>query len=211
MNGKPWQAWELKGLRRLFPHYPTAYCARVIGRPESSINAKASELGLKKSREYMEREKPGQFDGVRGQNCRFEKGHEPWNKGKSYRAGGRSAETRFKKGRKPQTWVPVGSERISKDGIRQRKISDTGYGAGDWQSVHKLLWEEHHGPVPKGHLVVFKNRNRKDIRIENLELITRAENARRNSIHRYPEEVKSAMRAVGKLKRAIKKQEEQSA
>lgn len=46
-----------------------------------------------------------------------------------------------------------------------------------------------------------------DIRIENLEMISRAENARRNSIHRYPKEIKTTMMAIGKLKKAIQRQE----
>jgi len=211
MKRKPWEEWEINALHRLFAEHSTAHCAKVIGRTVGQINYKARQLGLRKSAEYMEREKPGQLTGATGIQGRFKKGHESWNKGKRYKAGGRSVETQFKKGQRPATWVPVGSERVTCDGIRQRKVSDTGYTPKDWESVHKLLWEEHNGPVPKGHMVVFKNRNREDIRLENLVLLSRAENARRNSIHRYPEEVKSAMRAVGKLKRAIKKREEASA
>ncbi|EPB7182285.1 TPA: HNH endonuclease [Pseudomonas aeruginosa] len=43
--------------------------------------------------------------------------------------------------------------------------------------------------------------------IDNLELITRAERMRRNSIHRYPPELKSAIRVISKLKRTIQEVE----
>ncbi|MEG7227362.1 HNH endonuclease signature motif containing protein, partial [Pseudomonas aeruginosa] len=102
--------------------------------------------------------------------------------------------TRFKKGQKPHTWLPVGSTRISADGYLQRKISDTGYPPRDWKGIHILLWEEHFGPIPTGHCVCFKDNNKQNVVIDNLELITRAERMRRNSIHRYPPELKSAIR-----------------
>jgi hypothetical protein len=141
-----------------------------------------------------------------GRTGRFANGHRPFNKGmKGWQAGGRSAETRFKTGNRPQTWVPVGSTRVIKDGILQRKISDTGYTPRDWQSVHSMLWEEHHGPVPKGHIVVFRDGNNKNICIENLELISMTENMRRNSIHRLPEALADVCRIRGVLNRHINK------
>ena len=143
---------------------------------------------------------------VSGRTGRFEKSFRPHNKGiKGWQAGGRSAETRFKPGRRPHTWVPVGSERVVKGGILQRKISDTGYPPRDWKSVHGLLWEEHHGPIPKGHLVIFRNGDINDIRIENLELVSRPENMRRNSIQRLPEALKDVCRTLGVLNRRINK------
>lgn len=143
---------------------------------------------------------------VSGRTGRFENGHVPHNKGrKGWCAGGNSIKTRFKKGSRPQTWVPVGSERTTKDGILQRKISDTGYPPRDWISVHSLVWEEHHGPIPKGHIVVFKNGDRADIRIGNLELISRAENMRRNTIHNMPPALADVCRLRGVLNRHINK------
>ena len=124
-------------------------------------------------------------------------------------ARGRSSETQFKKGQKPHTWLPVGSTRVSADGYLQRKISDTGY-PRDWKSIHILLWEEHVGPIPTGHCVCFKDNNKQNVVIDNLELITRAERMRRNSIHRYPPELKSAIRVISKLKRTIQEVEHEN-
>lgn len=77
----------------------------------------------------------------------------------------------------------------------------------DWKSIHILLWEEHVGPIPTGHCVCFKDNNKQNVVIDNLELITRAERMRRNSIHRYPPELKSAIRVISKLKRTIQEVE----
>lgn len=82
-------------------------------------------------------------------------------------------------------------------------MTDTGYTPNDYRMVHHLVWEQHHGQVPAGHAVVFKDRDKANIEIENLELITRAELCRRNSIHRYPPELKHAIRTLAKLKRTI--------
>lgn len=118
------------------------------------------------------------------------------------KAGGRSAETRFKPGNRPHTWVPIGTEQI-RDGYLWRKVTD-GHGRHDWRQVHVMLWEQHNGPVPKGLILVFRDRNKQNIQLDNLELITRAENCRRNSIHRYPPELKEVIRLQKKLERAIR-------
>nr|WP_288356107.1 HNH endonuclease signature motif containing protein [uncultured Pseudomonas sp.] len=89
--------------------------------------------------------------------------------------------------------------RFSKEGYLQRKVTDTGYPPRDWKGVHILLWEEAHGPVPSGHCLAFRDGNKRNITLENLELITRAERMRRNTIHRYPPELKGAIRTLGRL------------
>ncbi|MCP5428569.1 MAG: HNH endonuclease [Chromatiaceae bacterium] len=50
---------------------------------------------------------------------------------------------------------------------------------------------------------MFRNGDKRDIRLANLELISRSENMRRNQIHRYPPELKQVMQLAGKLRRAI--------
>ena len=201
---KIWTDRERQFLRRHYPDTPNKKLAARLGRTESSVFDQANILGLHKTKEYLQsncRLQQGDRIGIATQ---FKPGHRPHNKGKKgWCVGGNSVKTQFKKGNRPHTWVPVGSERVTKDGILQRKVSDTGYGPRDWKSAHSLLWEQHHGPIPKGHLVVFRNGNRGDIRIENLELITRAENMRRNTIHNLPEPLADVCRIRGVLNRRI--------
>ncbi|WP_162874505.1 HNH endonuclease signature motif containing protein, partial [Pseudomonas viridiflava] len=92
--------------------------------------------------------------------------------------------TRFKQGSLPHYNVPVGTERVTRDGIRQRKTRDDGPAHRRWKSVHMIMWEEVNGEVPPGHVVIFKDKNTQNIVIENLELVTRGELMLRNTIHR---------------------------
>lgn len=207
---REWSKDEQQLLALLYPDTPMPELVRRFGRAERAIYSKAAALGLSRSAEYLASEHACRLrkgDNV-GVEHRFKKGHASWNAGlKGWKAGGRSAETRFKagtvNGRAAQLEKPVGHERVTEDGILQRKIRADGPLHKRWQSVHEIIWEEHHGPRPAGHLVVFKDGNRRNFQIENLELISRAENCRRNSIHRYPPELKHAIRTLAKLKRTI--------
>lgn len=107
-----------------------------------------------------------------GVDHRFQKGHIPANKGKAKDWIG-GEETRFKKGNIPPNRLPVGSERIdSKDGYTYVKIQD-GHLNKNWKLKHVLIWEEHNGPVPQGHNVIFGDRNNRNFDIENLILVTK--------------------------------------
>jgi len=198
-----WTAAEEDILRRRYPDEVASVLADELGRAVHSIHRKASQLGLRKSDEFFSGKSCSRWNGSQGKNCRFTKGHEPWNKGLRGVATGGHA-TRFKPGSKPQNWLPIGSLRLSQEGYLQRKVTDTGYPPRDWIGVHILLWAEAHGPVPEGHCLSFRDGNKQHIALDNLELITRAERMRRNTIHRYPPELKDAIRTLGRLKRAIR-------
>ena len=106
--------------------------------------------------------------GLTGQ---FKKGHTPHNKGRKGVSHPGTERTQFKPGQMPRNHRPVGSERVNKDGYRERKIADP----KTWRAVHVLNWEAVHGPVPKGHTVVFKDGNKAHAAVENLMLVSRAE------------------------------------
>ena len=105
----------------------------------------------------------------------WQKGHKPWNKGmKGIDIGGKA--TRFKKGNRPQTWMPVGSEAI-KDGYTKIKVAEP----NKWRLKHRIVWEKHHGrPVPPGHAVIFGDGNRCNFDLDNLILVSRAQLAMLN-------------------------------
>lgn len=202
-----WTAEQEGVLRARYPHEKTANLVDSLGHTVGQIYKKADVLGLKKTEVYLaspDAQRLRRGDKV-GKAHRFAKGHQTWNKGTHFVAGGRSAETRFKKGDKPHTWNPVGSERITREGILERKISDTGITRHDYKPVHVMLWEEANGKVPKGRIVIFKDKNRQNFALENLECISRAENMKRNSYHNYPKEIAQLIQLRGALQRKINK------
>ena len=95
-----------------------------------------------------------------GRTGRFEKGQVSWNKGRACPEGqgGRhpnAVRTQFRKGgrtgRANQVYKPIGTERVSEEGYLERKVHDGLPLQSRWQLVHRLRWQEMHGPVPADH------------------------------------------------------------
>ena len=188
-----WTDEHVNTLRQLYPDYPADIVAKVIGCAVGSVHRTAARLGIRKSDAFKASDMSGRIQ--RGKQhpamvaSQFKKGLTPWNKGANYMPGGRSVETRFKKGRKPEearNYLPIGSVRVNADGYLERKLSDDPsiMPARRWVAVHRLVWEAKHGPIPDGHIIVFKPGMRTaveaDITADRLECISRADNARRN-------------------------------
>lgn len=200
-GGTPWLRCDELALIKLYPHEDDALLARVFGRTEPSIAAKARNMGLKKSAKYL---------ADVNARCRFQKGIVPANKGtrRPGYAPGRMGATQFKKGHRPHTWVPIGSYRVVPDGYVQVKFSnEPGPYMKRWIDVHRQVWEAAHGPVPRGHKVCFKpGRHTTDpklITLDALELRTNAEHLAKNSVHRYGPEIFKLVQLRGVLKRQI--------
>ena len=206
-----WTAAQLEQLVRLYPDHTGAEVAGAIGRPIKSVYAQANALGLHKSEAFLAGQQSGRIRRAQQHPAmiasRFQPGIEPWNKGKSFAAGGRSAETQFKPGQRPHTWVPIGSYRITtRDGYLKQKRSDTGVTRRDWVPVHRLVWEAAHGPILPGHIVIFKGRRPihepAALTADRLECIDRAEHARRN----HPRNKSPELARLVQLKGAITRQ-----
>lgn len=210
-----WTDSEVETLRKIYPDTPTPEVAKHFNRPVGQVYNKAHALGLRKSAEYLAGPHASRLrrgDNV-GKDYRFKPGFTPWNKGKPFKAGGRSHETQFKKGvlqgRAAEIAQPIGAERVTKDGYLQRKINNDLPMQSRWRAIHVIEWEAVNGPLPDGHLIIFKDGNKRNIALENLELITRAENMRRNTMHRYPKEITDAIRSRAVLNRRINHVEKQ--
>lgn len=124
-----------------------------------------SELGINQIKAFKKNNKISS-----GLNGQFSKGHIPSNKGKKGFGGWEL--TQFKKGNKPHNWVPIGSERITKDGYIQVKIQD-GKFQHNWRGKHILIWEEHNGSLPDGYAIIFGDGNNRNFNLDNLILVSR--------------------------------------
>jgi hypothetical protein len=200
--GKPWTAADDAAVVARYATEPTETLAASLGRTSRAVYMRANQFGLKKSADYLASPASGRrLKGWGPTRTSFKPGLVPWNKGLDYRAGGRSVETQFRAGQMPKNHKPVGYERINADGYRERKVAEP----KTFRAVHVLLWEEHLGPVPHGFAVIFKNRDKADIRIDNLSLVSRADLMRRNSYHNYPQPIPQLIQLRGVLNRQINK------
>lgn len=205
MRYQRWTDAEVETLRRLFPDHTAREIAAALGRGVRQIHHKAHRLGLRKSPEWIaEHARAAMADpGHPARRTQWPAGHEPYNKGKPHPTRGRSAETQFRPGNRPHTWQPIGSDRASKEGYLQRKVSDTGVTRRDYVPVHHLVWRMHGREIPPQHALVFRDGDKRNFDINNLELVHRAELMRRNSVHRHGPEVAKAYQLIGAVRRQI--------
>lgn len=188
---------KLDLLKELYPVTSNEELGKIFGVSAASVSAAGCKFGLKKTEEYLK---------LATSATQFRKGLTPANKGKKMdpEVKERVKHTFFKKGHKPHNYQPVGTERITADGYIEVKIKDP----RTWAQKHRLIWEKHNGKIQKGFNVQFRDGNRQNLALENLYLISRNEQMNQNSIHRYPTELKKAIRLNHKLNRKIKQYEQ---
>ncbi|MBL8002858.1 MAG: HNH endonuclease [Flavobacteriales bacterium] len=205
-------------------HYATENAAAIAkqwGVNPCVVYRRAEVLGLKKSPTFLSDLAKRSGLAERGKLHGFKKGSVPANKGKKMPGHVRELvkHTWFRKGHRTWNGLPIGSTRVNADGYLDRKVQATGYPPDDWEGVHRLVWREAHGEIPPDHVVAFKNGKRTtveaEITLDRLELVSRTEMMRRNTVHNLPPEMKEVVQALGLLKRTInyktRKEHEQEA
>lgn len=200
--------WTEPEIRRLKESYttvqPVAEIAAELGVSARCAYKKAQSLGLRKPDEVYA---IGGRIGARHPEAiahQFHTGSIPKNKGvpmspERYAA---CAPTMFKKGNRPQTYLPIGSEVVVRDGYVKVKVAEPNV----WMWKHRMVWEETNGPVPRGYNVQFKDGDKQNCALDNLYIISRAEQLKtQNSLlARYPKELIDVIRLKGAVKRQIK-------
>lgn len=197
-----WTEEERNVVRELFADNYTATICQILDRSYSSVCAQARLMGLKKSEAFIKAElqRQGARIKIAGVTFRYKKGRESENKGKAMpnHVYEKVKHTMFQKGQKPHNTKYDGYERTYTDGYVKIRVR-----SGKYVLKHRHLWEQANGKIPRGYLVVFKDNNPQNLVLENLELISREENMQRNTINRFPDELKSTIRLVKKIKRVI--------
>jgi len=192
MSRRPWTDDEKDFMRENYPHMTNPEIAEALGRTVAAVARRGNQMGLSKTAETRARV-----------NSR--------NSSKPRRVSPGSKRTQFSRGITPHNLLPIGAERWSHNGYLVRKIRDTGEWCERWAPVHKLLWEEAHGPIPEGHVVAFRDGDKTNVVLENLELRTKKDHMLRYSVWNYPRPLAEAMRMLGQHRRRIREKEEQKA
>ena len=140
-----------------------------------------------------------------GLSGRFEKGSIPQNKGKkmSREQYEKRQATMFQKGRIPHNHKEIGYERVDDEGYILIKVAEPNI----FKHKHRLVWEKHHGPIPKDSLIIFLDGNKENVEIENLHMITKSLNSVMNNkgLRSDDKELTEVGIAIGKLMQATKK------
>lgn len=108
---------------------------------------------------------------------RFEKGHQPFNKGKKWdeympkRNQRSSLKTTFKKGNIPHNHRKIGSERINVDGYLEIKIEEP----NKWELKHRYLYKQNKGEIPDGYKIIFADGDKNNLNLDNLIMVSSSE------------------------------------
>jgi len=210
-----WTPEQDRQVRELYPHISTTKLAEQVGHSLLSTYRRAQQLGFRKTQEYLDSPAACRLRreaSPRSIACRFRKGSIPPNKGlrrPGYSVGrGRMQETQFRKGQlngfAAKHCMPLWTFRVNTDGYLLLKTGKRGPKPIDgWEFVHRLIWEQAHGQIPEGYRIWWKDRDRLNCSLSNLELLSGAEHIARTTIQNFPPELKQVMQLRGAINRQI--------
>jgi HNH endonuclease len=208
-----WSRSDDKAMRQIYPHLSTTEVARRLRRSVQAIYARADILNLRKSETYLASPEACRLrrgDNV-GARFRYEKGHIPANKGlrRPGWSAGRMKETQFKKGMRSgkaaEHVMTVGSTRLVEGYVyvKVSEVPNVPYTV-NWKAQHHLIWTQAYGPIPRGCVLIFRNGDRLDVRLDNLECVSRRALMARNTIHNLPPALARTIQLLGALNRQIR-------
>lgn len=133
----------------------------------------------------------GAFGLSSGLTGHFEKGMKPWNKGMKglNTSGGKGW---FKKGDKRHNQLPIGTEVIVDEGYKETKIAEPNV----WKRNHIMLWEKENGDIPQDYVVIFLDKDKTNITIENLAMLHRRELAMMNRYKLFSEDAEITLSGI---------------
>lgn len=191
-------------VKERYPHERSQLIASDLNISLSKLYNIAFGLGIKKTPEYLRQMAIRSKLSETGKAHQYNKGNIPYNKGQKMpqEVYDKVKATMFKKGIKPHNTQPVGTINLRVDNKNRVyayiKIKDS-----CWRLIHRVVWEQHYGPIPSKHIVTFKDGNALNWDISNLECISMKQNINNNSIQRYPDELQQVMKLTAKLNSKI--------
>lgn len=196
-------------IRERYPHENSKIIAKDLNISLSKVYNIAFDLGIKKTPEYLKSMAVNSNLSERGKEHQYKKGFTPHNKGVKMpdEVYNKVKRTMFKKGIKPHNTQPVGTINLRVH-TKGRVYAYIKIRYSYWRLIHRVIWEQHHGPIPSKHIVTFKDGNTLNWDISNLECISMKQNINNNSIQRYPGELQQVMKLTAKLNRKINGKEQ---
>lgn len=194
-----------------FADTQTRELCKILDRSYSSVSNRANFLGLKKSEAFLKSDLSGRITKLSelGKIYRYKKGNIPANKGKKMSKSQyeKCKKTMFKKGSIPANAYSNGEETTRKNKCGREYILIKVPGKRKLIFKHRHIWEQVHGKIPKGHIIIFKDGNTMNCVIENLECISKQENMLRNSKHDIPIEIIPTKLLINKINKKIQQHE----
>ena len=193
-----------KILEILYPYISAKMVGEYIGLTASQVYNRTYNRGIKKDPKTKKANNRALILNA-GKHTRFDKGHVPFNKGTKCPnlVLTNAAATMFKKGNKPSNTREANATSIRTDSSG-KKYHYTKLADSKWVLTHRLMWENANGFIPPKHVVRFIDGNTMNLELSNLECIPMSENANRNTIHRFPDDLKKVIRLKAKLNKHIK-------
>lgn len=164
-----WTEEETAMIRRWYPVYGKKKTAEIMAaagfaRTPAAVGSRAKVLKLKAPT-----------------NGRFQPGQPSHNKG-----AGMDPETRkkvrstwFRPGHLPHTTLQDGAVTVRRETSTGLKYKWIRVALGKWELYHRWLWKKHRGQIPKGMVVSFQDNDQMNCCLDNLILISRADNLAR--------------------------------
>lgn len=207
MTKKYWTEEETKLFKEVYPNMFSEEVAKIFNCNVRQVYNYASKIKIKKSIEWQRQELQRQAIRLKfaGINQRFKPGQIPPNKGQKMDADQyqKCKVTFFAKGNEPHNTKWDGYERVTVDDYVEVRISK-----GKFKMKHRLIWEQAYGPMPKGTIIIFKDKNRRNFALDNLEAITLKENMERNRMTKYPPELRNLIKLNNKLKKKLNEKQD---
>lgn len=185
---RPWTERQMNYLRQHYADERAEDIARKVGHSVRSIWQKAKQMGLAKSHEFFARCGRHVANTEGSRRNRFTPGTTPANKGRrqaefmTAEGIAASSRTRFKPGNRPHNQREIGTELTHADGYVYLRTES------GCVLKHRHVWEQAHGPVPDGYVIVFIDGNRQNCSLDNLQLLSRADLGRRRVARETPEQ-----------------------
>ena len=177
---------QVKKIRKLYQKFTASEISKImnisLGRVKNAIYN--HQIRITELEERKRRQLKGLEEG-RG-----------WNKGLKIYQGGNTGS--FKKGHISKNALYDGAVTLRKRiGRNDQDYFFIRTASMKWKLYHVHLWEIKNGKVPVGHVVRFINGDHQDVRLENLELITRKEHLEKNKpVDVYSNKIKYMLRPM---------------